>query len=157
MNLRQMTLGLAAVVTLGTSSAAFAAPPDVSSRQLQVKDAITVFDLGLTQDRIAHMDGRKDLVMVSSQPRHEIEAAFKNAYRQERTLPNGYYVAGWAKITKTGSTTFTLKNAAGDRMVAEVFDSAGKTQIKVWGVVRKDNPPQKSLEGMPRRFAPQGR
>ncbi len=157
MNLRQMTLGLAAVVTLGTSSAAFAAPPDVSSRQLQVKDAITVFDLGLSQDRFTHVEGRKDLVMVSSRPRHAIEAAFKNAYRQERTLPNGYHVAGWAKLTKTGSTTFTLKNAAGDRMVAEVFDDGGKTQIKLRGVVRKANPPKKSLDGMPRRYSPVGR
>ena len=157
MNLRQMTLGLAAVVTLGTSSAAFAAPPDVSSRQLQVKDAITVFDLGLTQDRIAHIDGRKDLVMVSSRSRTSVEAAFKTAYRQERTLPNGYYVAGWGKLTKTGATTFTLKNAAGDRMVAEVFDAGGKTQIKLWGVVRKENPPQKSRDNLPRRYAPAGR
>ena len=153
MNLRRITLGLAALVTLGTTSA-MAAPPDVSSRQLQVKNALTVFDLGLTGDRIAQVEGRRDLVLVSNQPRHEVISAFKNAYLQERELPNGYHVAGWAHLTQTDSTTFTLKNVAGDRMVAEVFEEAGATRVKVWGVMRKENPPLKPYNEVPRRFAP---
>lgn len=153
MNLRRMTLGLAALVTLGTTSA-MAAPPDVFSRQVEVKNALTVFDLGLTGDRIAQVEGRRDLVLVSNQPRNQVISTFKNAYLQERELPNGYHVAGWAHLTQTGSTTFTLKNQAGDRMVAEVFEEAGATHVKVWGVMRKDNPPLKPFNEVPRRFAP---
>lgn len=153
MNLRRMTLGLAALVTLGTTSA-MAAPPDVSSRQLQVKDALTVFDLGLTGDRMAQVEGRKDLVLVSNQSRSQVISQFKQAYLQERELPNGYHVAGWAHLTQTDSTTFTLKNEAGDRMVAEVFEEAGATRVKVWGVLRKDKPPVKPYNEVSRRFAP---
>ena len=153
MNLRRMMLGLTAVVSLG--STALAAPPDVSNRQIQVKDALTVFDLGLTGDRISQTaDGRRDLVLVSNQSRAEVLAAFKSAYLGEKQLPNGYKVAGWAHLSQTDSTTFTLKNSAGDRMVAEVFDDAGTTRVKVWGLVRKANPPVKPYNEVPHRFAP---
>ena len=154
MNLRRMMLGLTAVVSLG-STAALAAPPDVSNRQVQVKNALTVFDLGLTGDRIAQTaDGRRDLVLVSNQTRAEVLAAFKSAYLDEKQLPNGYKVAGWAHLVQTDSTTFTLKNSAGDRMIAEVFEDAGKTRVKVWGVMRKANPPLKPYNEVPHRFAP---
>jgi len=153
MNLRRMMLGLAAVVTLGTTTA-IAAPPDVSSRQLQVKDALTVFDLGLTGDRIANVEGRRDLVLISNQSRTKVVSTLKNAYLQERELPNGYHVAGWAHLVHSDSTTFTLKNGAGDRMVAEVFEEGGATRVKVWGVMRKENPPVRPYNDIPSRFAP---
>lgn len=152
---RRMMLGLAALVSLGTAPVLAAPPQDVSSRQIQVKQALTVFDLGLTGDRLAHSaEGRRDLVLVSNQTRAEVISAFKQAYLQDKQLPNGYHVAGWAHLVQSDSTTFTLKNDAGDRMVAEVFDEAGQTKVKVWGVVRKANPPLKPFHEVPRRYAP---
>ena len=153
MNLRRMMLGLAALATLG-SATAFAAP-DVSTRQLHVKDALTVFDLGLTNDRIAQtVEGRRDLVLVSNQTRAQVISAFKQAYLAERELPNGYHVAGWAHLVHSDSTTFMLKNLAGDCMVAEVFEEAGVTKVKVWGMTRPDQPQRKPYNEIPRRFAP---
>jgi hypothetical protein len=147
-------LGLAAVATVGVTPA-LATPPDLSTRQLQVKHALTVFDLGLTGDRISQAtDGRRDLVLVSNQSQAQVISALKNAYLDAKTLPNGYRVAGWANLVQTDSTTFTLKNDAGDRMVAEVFDEGGATKVKVWGVMRTANPPLAPLDGRPRRFAP---
>ena len=68
-----------------------------------------------------------------------------------------YKVAGWAHLVQSDSTTFTLKNDAGDRMVAEVFEEGGAARVKVWGVMRKANPDRMSLEGRPTRFKSLGR
>ena len=154
MIVRRVMLGLAAVVTLGSTSA-LAAPPDLSSRQMQVKDAISVFDLGLTGDRIAQTaEGRRDMVLKSNQSRSQVISAFKTAYLDEKTLPNGYRVAGWAHLVQSDSTTFTLKNDAGDRMVAEVFEEGGAAKVKVWGVMRKANPERVPFNSVPRRYSP---
>jgi len=148
-----MMLGLAALVTLGAAPAL--AAPDVSTRQLHVKDALSVFDLGLTSDRIARTsEGRLDLVLVSSQPQAQVLSALKAAYLDEKALPNGYKVAGWAHLVQTDSTTFTLKNGAGDRMVAEVFAGGNGTTVRVWGVSRAANPPRKPYGEVPHRFSP---
>jgi hypothetical protein len=147
-------LGLAALVTLG-STTALAAPPDVSNRQMQVKQALTVFDLGVTQDRFEEANrGRRDLVMVSNQSSAQVLSALKSAYLDETRLPNGYKVAGWAHLVHSDSTTFTLKNSDGDRMIAEVFDEGGRAKVKVWGFIRKDNPPVKPFNEVPHRYAP---
>ena len=154
MNLRRLMLGMAALVTLGSTSA-LAAPPDVTHRQMQLKDTLTVFDLGLTQDRVQeNIRGRRDVVFTSNQSRDQVLTRLKNAYSDEKQLPNGYKVAGWAHMVKTDSTTFTLKNAQGDRMVAEVFDEGGRARVKVWGVVRTANPPLKPFNQVPHRFSP---
>jgi len=153
MNMRRMMLGLAALVTLGAGPAL--AAPDVSTRQIHVKDALTVFDLGLAQDRIAQTaEGRRDLVLVSNQSEAQVLAALKRAHSEERDLPNGFYVAGWAHLVQSDTTTFTLKNKAGDRMVAEVFEEGGVAKVKVWGVVRPDKPTRKPFNEIPRRYAP---
>lgn len=153
MNVRRLMLGLAALVTLGAAPAL--AAPDVSTRQVHVKDALTVFDLGLTRDRIAQTaEGRRDLVLVSNQSKAEVLAALKRAHSEERDLPNGYHVAGWAHLVQSDSTTFTLKNTAGDRMVAEVFEEGGQTKVKLWGLVRPDKPTRKPFNEIPRRYAP---
>ena len=152
--IRRMMLGLAALATLGTTSA-LAAPPDMANRQLQVKNAITVFDLGLTGDRIAQTaDGRRDMVLSSNQSRAQVVKAFKGAYLDEKSLPNGYRVAGWAHLVQSDTTTFTLKNDNGDRMVAEVFDEGGAAKVKVWGVVRKANPDRAPFNSRPHRYSP---
>lgn len=154
MNLRRlqgMMIGVATLVTLG--STAIAAPPDVTGRQVQVKHALTVFDLGLTGERVSlDANGRKDLVFISNQRKDDVLKALKAAYLDETQLPNGYKVAGWAHLTQTDSTTFTLKNTAGDRMVAEVFESGGQTHVKLWGMVRTANPPLKPFNEVPHRY-----
>ena len=154
MNFRRMMLGLAALVTLGSTSA-LAAPPDVSVRQQQLKNTLTVFDQGISGDRFAQTaEGRRDLVLTSSQSHTQMLGALKQAYLDQKALPNGYHVAGWAHLVQSDSTTFTLKNDAGERMVAEVFNDGGAAKVKVWGVVRTANPPHKPLNEIPRRFAP---
>jgi hypothetical protein len=152
MNLRRMMLGIAALATLGTTSA-LAAPPDVSARQVQAKGALSVFDLGVTNDKVSLSQTGRDLTMVSSQNHDTVLRALKDAYLNESRLPNGYQVAGWAHLVQTDSTTFTLKNDAGERMVAEIFPDAAGTRVKIWGIVRPDAPVRKPLAEIPRRFS----
>ena len=67
MNLRRlqgMMIGVAALVTLG--STAIAAPPDVTHRQVQVKNALTVFDLGLTGLYPIELRMREELRLVDA-------------------------------------------------------------------------------------------
>lgn len=150
MNLKRIMLGLAALATLGSSSA-LAAPPDVSARQFQAKTTLNAFDLGLKGDRVmVTKAGRRDLVMTTNKNQRQLLSELKDAYRTERTLPNGYKVAGWAHLAND-SHTFTLKNAAGERMIAEVSDAGGQTKVKVWGAIRTANPKMASRESIMRR------
>jgi hypothetical protein len=150
MNLKRMMLGLAALATLGTTPA-LAAPPDVSARQFQAKSTLNDFDLGLQGDRVAvTKTGRRDLVMVTNKNQRQLLAELKDAYSTERALPNGYKVAGWAHLAN-GNYTFTLKNDAGERMVAEVDGAPGQTKVKVWGAVRTANPKQISRANFMKR------
>lgn len=141
MNFKRMMIGFAALATLG-SAPALAAPPDVSARQLQTRTALNAFDLGLGGDRVTvTRDGRRDLVMVTNKNQKELIHSLKAAYRNDQVLPNGYRVAGWAHLAND-SHTFTLKNDAGERMVAEVSGDSAQTRVKIWGSVRTANPPR---------------
>ncbi len=154
MNIKRFVLGFATLSALGSTPAL--ATPEVSTGQLQAKQALSVFDLGLASDRVVvTREGRKDLVMVSHEDRAEVVANLKNAYTQSRQLPNGYTVEGWAHLAATNSHTFTLKNSAGERLVAEVMGDAQGTKVKIWGGSRLANPPRKPLNDVPRRFVPQ--
>jgi hypothetical protein len=151
MNFKRLMLGFATLTALGTP--ALAAPPEVSAGQLQAKQALSVFDLGLANDRVTvTREGRRDLVMVSHQDRAEVIANLKSAYTTSRTLPNGYSVEGWAHLAANNSHTFTLKNSAGERLVAEVMDDAQGTKVKIWGGSRLANPQKQPLGDAPRRF-----
>ncbi|HRE90719.1 MAG TPA: hypothetical protein PK095_16455 [Myxococcota bacterium] len=150
MNLKRIMLGLAALATLGSTSA-LAAPPDVSARQFQTKSTLNAFDLGLKGEQVTVTKaGRRDLVMVSDKAQGQLLADLKDAYRTERRLPNGYKVAGWAHLAND-SHTFTLKNDAGERMIAEVSGDRGQTKVKVWGAVRPDRPKMTSRANLERR------
>lgn len=150
MNLKRIMLGLAALATLGSTSA-LAAPPDVSARQFQAKSTLNTFDLGLKGDQVTvTKTGRRDLVMVSDKAQGQLLADLKDAYRTERPLANGYKVAGWAHLAND-SHTFTLKNDAGERMIAEVSGDRGQTKVKVWGAVRADKPKMTSRANLERR------
>ena len=150
MNLKRIMLGLAAFATLGSASA-FAAPPDVAARQVQTKSTLRTLDVGLTGDHVTvTQHGRRDLVMVSSKSQNQLLADLKDAYSTERTLPNGFKVAGWAHLAN-GSHTFTLKNEVGERMVAEVSGDNGQTKVKIWGAVRTDNPTRVDRAALARR------
>jgi len=152
MNLKRIMLGFAALATLG-SAPALAAPPDVAARQFQAKSALTAFDLGLVGDRVTvTKEGRRDLVMTTNKNRKEVLDGLKDAYSTEKALPNGYKVAGWAHLAN-GSHTFTLKNAAGERLIAEVSGDSGQTKVKIWGGVRLDTPPRTTPEKFNRRIS----
>jgi len=151
MNLKRIMLGFAALATLGSAPAL--ATPDVSARQFQTKTALTAFDLGLGGERVqVTQSGRRDLVMVSNKTQREVLENLKAAYATEKALPNGYKVAGWAHLAND-THTFTLKNAAGERMVAEVSGDRGQTRVKIWGAVRQANPPKASPAEYQRRNA----
>lgn len=152
MNLKRIMLGLAAFATLGSASA-LASPPDVSARQFQTKSTLKALDVGLTGDHVTvTKHGRRDLVMVSKKSQDQLLNDLKDAYTTERTLPNGFKVAGWAHLAND-SHTFTLKNEAGERMVAEVSGENGQTKVKVWGAVRTDNPQRVDRAALARRNA----
>ena len=152
MKMKQMIVGLAAFATLGTSSA-LAAPPDIAARQADVKQALSVFKLGATRDVVSESRHGPDLTLHTNANHTELLRSLQNAYLNETPLPNGYTIAGWAHIDATNSHTFTLLNAAGDRMVADVKgDAANNAEITVRGIVHRAVPTRKPLNEVPRRF-----
>jgi len=155
MNMRRLTLGIAALMTLAfTGSALAAESTPMPTRQAQMRDALRGLDFDLGQERVTfNRRGRRDLELVSHSRRADVVKQLQHAYRTKRALPNGYKVKGWAHIIATDSYTFTLQNDHHATFVAEVMKSNGpQTRIKLWGTAYKFRPERKPLSEIPRRY-----
>jgi hypothetical protein len=119
------------------SSNAYAAPPDIPTRQAEIRRALDGLGLALGGDELSFGPrGRRDLVLFSPRPRDAIIASLKATYRAGQPLANGYRVAGWALIIKTNTYTFTLKDSAETSWVIELADDGGGSRVSIWGVGR---------------------
>ncbi|TNF31249.1 MAG: hypothetical protein EP329_12660 [Deltaproteobacteria bacterium] len=152
MNMRRLTLGIAALMTLAFTGSALASD-NMPTRQASMRDALRGLSFDLGDERVTFdRRGRRDLELVSHTSRAAIVAELQQAYRTKRALPNGYKVKGWAHIIASDSYTFTLQNDAEATYVAEVMANGAGTRIKLWGSQYKFRPNRKPLSEIPRRY-----
>lgn len=158
MKLKTITLGLVTLATLGTASA-FAAPPDVAQKQLEVRGVLDSFHLDLAGDSATFTpQGRRDMVMFTGKDHDSVVNELKTAWKQRKALKNGYVVAGWAHLVQSDSYTFTMKAPDNERLVAEVFKDPQGARIHIWGRARNPNTAETRgvRSDLPRRFQPVG-
>ena len=116
---------------------AHAAGPDIPKQQAEIRRALDGLGLALSGDELSFGPrGRRDLVLFSPRPRDAIIASLKATYRAGQSLANGYRVAGWGRLVKTDTHTFTLKDSSGTSWVIELADDGGGSRVTIWGVGR---------------------
>jgi hypothetical protein len=157
MNFKRLTLGLTVVFSLGAAPV-LAAPPDISRQQLAIKGALNTFDLDLGQERIEHRrHGRQDIVYQTRADHDRLVLDLKLAYQNDRVLPGGYRVSGWAFIDARQSYTFTFEDVrTRDSYVAEVTRAPQGAEVNIRGSVFQWRGPRAPLSQIPRRYAPVG-
>lgn len=157
MNFKRLTLGLAVLFSLGAAPV-FAAPPDISQKQVAIKGALNAFNLNLGQERVEHArNGRADVVFQTSRNHDEVIRDMKLAYTNDRVLPNGFKVSGWAFIDARQSYTFTIEDTrTRDSYVAEVTRAPQGAEVNITGNMFAWRPQRAPLSQIPRRYAPLG-
>jgi hypothetical protein len=127
----------------------------VRERFEALKRAIESIAPGLYGDTTTYTRaGREDLVIFSNASTAEVLLALKQAYSSQVPLPGGFTVAGWAHLNVSDSHTFTLKDAAEQRAVIEVFEDLLQTRIVMWGIGSMQAPARRPLSELPVRLTP---
>lgn len=121
-------------------SPALASPAKhIADQQFQVKSTLNSLGFGVKNERIQKSKhGRSDLSMKANKSRTHIVNTFKQAYRTDRQLPNGYRVTGWASQAN-GTFSVTLVNPKAERITAIIGTNESSPSITIRGRLRKEN------------------
>ena len=129
---KALTLGIAALVTVGLTVPALA-NDYVPTRQSEIRKALTTLNVNINSERIVFTKkGRKDLLLQSATSKMKVVGALQKAFGHKTVLPNGYRVAGWAHMDETDHYNFTFRRGD-ERFVASVFADGSGSKIKIWG------------------------
>lgn len=128
-------------------------PAPRAQRQAEIREVLVGLGLAPEGDTLTiGPRGRRDLVLFSPRAHDAIVALLGEAHTAGRVLANGYYVAGYAHLVQSDTTTFTFKNDAGIAWVVELADAGVGSRLVIWGVGRELVPERRPRAELPMRL-----